>query len=277
MCKKSNDNRIFGIKKRTYKIIFKIVNNDYRRCLHSRGRRYKFGPQKIIEIFLKHLRFNDTFERIAYEYGISKSSAYRIFNRVLELLKKIEEFGLLNINKLESGTYIVDATIIKVRRSSNQDLQKRQYSGKHKEHCVKVQIIIKENLKVPMSVSFTKFGSIHDFILFKRTIKKLPKDVCFIADSGYQGLEKLVSGSFTPIKSSKYHQLTAEERLSNKKLSSKRILIENTNSYLKRFKILSDVYRGKSEQLETIVKLIAGIAHYELSNFLFVILFAEQL
>ena len=66
MCKKSIDNRIFGLCGETYKIIFNVVNRDYRRCLHSRGRRYKFGPSKMLEIFLKHI-------------NILKSSDCRIF------------------------------------------------------------------------------------------------------------------------------------------------------------------------------------------------------
>ena len=242
MCKKSINNRIFGLCEETYKIIFNVVNRDYRRCLHSRGRRYKFG-----------LRFNDTFERLSYIYNISKSTVYRIFN-------------LKIINKLESDIYIVDTTIVKVQRSKDSNLQRRQYSGKHKQHCTKIQIITKFNFKVPEAVSFTRFGSIHDFKLFKQTITNLPDGITFIADSGYQGLEKLIPGSITPIKQSKFHQLDDEEKLINKQLSSKRILIENTNSYIKRFKILSETYRGNLKQLELIVKLIAGIARYELLN-----------
>ena len=266
MCKKFIDNRILGLCKETYKLIFNVVNRDYRRCLHSRGRKYKFGPRKMLEIFLKRLRFNDTFERISNEYNISKSSAYRIYNRILLLTLTIKEFRLSAINKLESGVYIVDTTIIRINRSGNDILQQRQYSGKHKQHCCKIQIIIRKDSKAPEAVSFTSFGSIHDYNLFKNTIHNLPDDIIFIADSGYQGLEKLIPGSKTPIKQSKYHQLSEKEKLSNKKLSQSRILIENTNSYIKRFKILSTTYRGNLKQLEKIVKLIAGIARYELLN-----------
>ena len=79
MCKKIVNNRIYSLCIKSYKLIYNVVNRNYRKCLHSRGRRYKFGPHKMLEIFLKKIRYNDPFERIANEYNISKSSINKIF------------------------------------------------------------------------------------------------------------------------------------------------------------------------------------------------------
>ena len=54
MCKKIVNNRIYSLCIKSYKLIYNVVNRNYRKCLHSRGRRYKFGPHKMLEIFLKY-------------------------------------------------------------------------------------------------------------------------------------------------------------------------------------------------------------------------------
>jgi hypothetical protein len=52
------------------------------------------------------------------------------------------------------------------------------------------------------------------------------------ADSGYQGIEEYHSNSFIPIKSSKNHQLTEEEKAYNKELARRRVVIEHINAKL---------------------------------------------
>ena len=66
----------------------------------------------------------------------------------------------------------------------------------------------------------------HDMKLFRKSRRDLSKAREILADSGYQGLMKLYSQAKTPIKSSKLHPLTDEDKAYNRALSSRRIKVE---------------------------------------------------
>ena len=59
-------------------------------------------------------------------------------------------------------------------------------------------------------------------------------------DSGYQGVQNLLTNSSIPFKKSKYHELTEEEKNYNTNLSKKRIKVEHTNRELKIFRIMKE-------------------------------------
>jgi len=107
-------------------------------------------------------------------------------------------------------------------------------------------------------------GSTHDFALFKEAFRGASDKIQFLADSGFQGILKFHMNSLTPIKSSKNHKLTKDEKCFNHELSKKRIYIENIFSWIKVFKILSYRYRNKRLRHGLRIALICGIYNVEL-------------
>ena len=107
-------------------------------------------------------------------------------------------------------------------------------------------------------------GSDHDFQLFKRSRCGISQQTCALADAGYQGLAGLHSNSQTPAKKSKLHPLSREQKISNRALSRKRILIENIIRRLKIFRILSERYRNRRKRFGLRFNLIAAICNLEL-------------
>lgn len=85
------------------------------------------------------------------------------------------------------------------------------------------------------------------------------------ADSGYQGIKELHSNSELPVKSSKKHPLTKEQKKENRHLSRSRVFIENVNRKLKVFKILSERYRNRRKKFGLRLNLIAGICNFYLN------------
>ena len=85
-----------------------------------------------------------------------------------------------------------------------------------------------------------------------------------LADSGYQGLNKLHEKSRTPKKRSKKVQLTKEERRANRELSRRRIVVENVIRSLKIFRILLERYRNRRKRFALRFNLIAGLYNFEL-------------
>lgn len=109
-------------------------------------------------------------------------------------------------------------------------------------------------------------GSEHDFQLFKQDRYAVAQQTCILADAGYQGLSNLHSNSQTPVKKSKLHPLSQEQKNSNRTLSKKRILIENIIRKLKIFRILSERYRNRRKRFGLRFNLIAAIYNLELST-----------
>lgn len=105
----------------------------------------------------------------------------------------------------------------------------------------------------------------HDFALYKQSQLELHKSLELLADSGYQGITKLHEKSRTPKKRSKKHQLTKDEKRSNRELSRRRIVVENVIRSLKIFRILLERYRNRRKRFSLRFNLIAGLYNFELS------------
>jgi len=107
-------------------------------------------------------------------------------------------------------------------------------------------------------------GSVHDFKLYEDSIgDAVIGSIKIQGDSGYLGILKLHINSETPKKKSKCHELTADEKAENRRISSERILIENINAKVKVFKITANKYRNRRKRYGLRMSLICGIINFE--------------
>lgn len=86
-------------------------------------------------------------------------------------------------------------------------------------------VINKKNKEV--ICTFYGRGTKHDFALFKESNLTFNQALELLADSGYQGLQKLHENSNIPTKRPRNGKLTKEEKAANQKLSSRRVVVEN--------------------------------------------------
>jgi hypothetical protein len=110
----------------------------------------------------------------------------------------------------------------------------------------------------------TNKGCRHDFRIYKESKVRLPSSVLIQADSGYQGLQKIHSNSQLPLKSTKRHPLTGQQKKSNKSLSASRVLVENVIRKLKIFRIVAERYRNRRKRFGLRLSLIAALYNYQL-------------
>ena len=108
-------------------------------------------------------------------------------------------------------------------------------------------------------------GKKHDFQLFKDSHINVRTETLLEADTGYQGLVQLHANSLLPKKCSKNHPLTKQQRKENHKISSRRIFVEHTIRFVKRFRILSERYRNRRKRFALRFSLIAGICNFDRS------------
>ena len=87
-----------------------------------------------------------------------------------------------------------------------------------------------------------------------------------LADSGYQGLDKLHARSKTPRRKPRKGQLTGEQKQGNRELARRRVVVEHVIRSLKIFRILAERYRNRRQRFSLRFKLIAGLYNYGLSR-----------
>lgn len=127
---------------------------------------------------------------------------------------------------------------------------------------MKIQIIAdKKTLNIICIFGGT--GRTHDFQLYKTSKTHMSEEIESVEDKGFQGLQKLHANSTIPIKASKNHKLTKEEKKFNREISKRRIDIEHINCYIKRFRIFSYRYRNKRKRFGLRASLICGIYNFQ--------------
>ena len=162
-----------------------------------------------------------------------------------------------------SEARIIDITGTKIDRPKKH--QEDYYSGKKKMHSLKTQIEIGLTTKIIYSLAFAK-GHVHDFTLFKKAKQDYNVDTTELVDKGYLGIDKIHPNSILPVKASKYHALSEEEKWYSSEVSKLRTAIELVNAYIKKFKIFSTRFRNRRKNFKLYMSLICGIYNFKIAS-----------
>lgn len=257
---------IFGVEKTNFFNMVEIIEKEYNIVHRKGGRNDGLTPQERVEITLKYCRQYVSQRYLASEYNIAKSSISPTIKSTMKTLIDNNCYSLPNrVQNIydKSEDRIFDATESKIDRPIKK--QRKWYSGKKKMHTAKTQVEIGADTLLIYSVSYAK-GSMHDFNLFKQSKSDYNKDTFLFLDMGYMGADKVHKNSIIPIRSSKNHKLTKEEKWYNGEVSKKRIAIEHVNAFLKKFKIVGTRFRNKRKNFKLFMTFICGIYNYETAN-----------
>ena len=216
-------------------------------------------PDQALIIFLKYYRHYFTIDYLTTQYDYSESSICRIISTIEQILINCEKLTVKGKNKLKNlrnTKLVIDVTESEIERPKKN--QKDYYSGKKKKHTFKTQVLANIDTGEIYSIDVSK-GKTHDFQMYKDSEIVLDNSNTIIADSGYQGIQNIHSNSIIPEKKLK----GKEQKNNNKLISSKRIIVEHINRYLKIFRIVSNKYRNKHTKFSLRMNLIAGIYNIE--------------
>lgn len=238
--------RATGVKREVFEFQVAILEDAYKEEHKKGGRPRKLSMEDTLLLMYAYLRDYTTYLKLGLYFHLDESNSYRDSKWAESVLSEYmtEDFDISKLDK--DKEYLIDVTECAVERPKVQEIQREYYSGKKKKHTMKIQLIIEENTKKIVYVAFDK-GHVHDFTLFKESAENIDEDTKMLADSGYQGIDKILSNSLTPKKKSKLHPLTDEDKDMNRLISSIRISIEHVNCQLKIFRILSERYRNRKE------------------------------
>jgi hypothetical protein len=141
------------------------------------------------------------------------------------------------------------------------------YSGKKKRHTVKNQITVNKNGYI-LHKAAHKNGRKHDYGIYKKNHPITPKQVVNVVDLGYLGVEKDYPEQLSalPYKKKKNQDLSQEKKEYNKIHSKKRIVIEHTICRLKKYRIMSEIFRNRLRKYNKVSDIVAGLVNYRIMN-----------
>ncbi len=106
-----------------------------------------------------------------------------------------------------------------------------------------------------------KKGHRHDYNIYKKNHPVTPKDAVNVFDLGYLGVEKDFpeQTSYLPNKNKRnQNELSQEEKDYNQNHSRKRIVMEHTICRMKKYRIVSDIFRNRLRNYNKISDIVSG-------------------
>ena len=243
------------------------------------GRKYTLKLRDRLIMVMCWLRLYLNTEAMGFFFGVDKATVSRNCRRLLKVLRILgeETLGWPEPPKRGEGKSIeealeeypdllaiVDTTEQRVQRPGDEDDQRRHYSGKKKAYTRKTAIVVNERGRI-RDVSDSTPGSKHDLkhVVESRVIDSIPEDVTTIGDAGFDGLQNYYPERSigTPHKARRNHPLTPDQKLANHEFSSERIVVENTLSHMKHFKVLAHRFRHAVAIYDDAFRAVVGIVN----------------
>lgn len=253
-----------GVKREVFFDMLSILQDKYDKA-HKNGSNKGIGPACRLVIALCYWREYRCMRQMALDFDLSLSTICNSITWVENTLGENVKFQFediqIEIEKYEEKYEAIDFIIGDVEEQQIEIPSKNQeeyYSGKKKRHTLKNQIIAVGGKKRIINI-FNAKATVHDFQMLKNSnvIETLEnKKIKGLFDSGYQGIQKLLTNAKIPFKKSKYHELTEEEKEFNKQLSRERVEIEHINREIKKFRIMKDIYRSHRDRYQLRLTII---------------------
>ena len=243
------------------------------------GRKYTLQLRDRVVMVTCWLRLYLNTEAMGFFFGVHKSTVSRNCRRLLKVLRSLgeETLGWSEPPRRGQGKSveealreypdllaILDTTEQRVQRPGDDDDQKRHYSGKKKAHTRKTAIVVNERGRI-RNVSPSTPGSTHDLrhVVESQVVHEVPQEVTVIGDAAFEGLQNYYPERSvgTPHQARRNHPLTADQKLANREFSSQRIIVENTLSHMKHFKVLAERFRHTVEWYDDAFRAVVGIVN----------------
>jgi hypothetical protein len=240
-----------------------------RRFVKGDGRPPVMLPIHKLLMTLLYLRHNTSATLVGQMFGFSADSVEKnALPEVLAVLKElfpaacweaVKRHRFEKWNPDEVDKIIVDSFETPLRRPSDNNRQKRVYSGKKKRHTLKTQIVTDQKGRI-MDVNSGHRGPKADVKIWNETelpdeLKEKPR----IGDKAYLGAEKLTK---IPKKKPTGGELSEAEKAANKLISQERIYVEHAIRKVKGFRVVRDEYRLAQGIFPTVVSAIVGLIQF---------------
>lgn len=245
------------------------------------GRHFKLDVKNRFLMLLVYYRLYITYTLASFLFDLGQSNICRDIQKIEGLIRQCVPIPqktyqitkrlktLEAVEKYFPGFLaFTDCTEQQIPRPVDKQRRKMYYSGKKKRHTVKNQITVNNHGCILHKVGYKK-GRKHDYNIYKRNHPNIPKQVITVVDLGYLGVEKDFPEQLSALpykKKRNQKELSQEEKEYNTIHSKKRIIVEHTISRLKKYKIMSDIFRNKLRKYNKVSDIVSGLVNYRIMN-----------
>lgn len=180
--------------------------------------------------------------------------------------ERLEIARRYNKERFAKTTFIIDGTLIIIRKPVDKKVQGKNWSHKG-QPSRNAQVGVFANGEIG-DVQETDEGNTNDITSTKygRIWEKLDKEEHMAGDKGYEGLANYHANSHVPFRGK---NKTPEQRAWNMELKELRIIVENSIAQIKKFSILKGVFMYKMgsdighkfAKLDTCLQICAAFAN----------------
>jgi hypothetical protein len=262
--------------------IKRLSNRKFRKRKFGAGRHFKLNVKDRFLMLLVYYRLYITYTLAGFLFDLDQSNICRDIQKIDSLVRQSLPIPqkLYNITKRlktpeEVEQYFpgfmafTDCTEQQIPRPIDEDRRKTYYSGKKKRHTIKNQLMVNNRGYVLHKANHKK-GCRHDYDVYKKNHPVTPPKVVNVFDLGYLGIETDFPEQLSalPYKKKRSHELSQDEKEYNKFHSKKRIVIEHTICRLKKYRIMSDIFRNKLGKHDRVSDIVSGLVNYMIMNHL---------
>lgn len=229
------------------------------------------GTDQKLFFLLLYMKNNplQTFQGATFGVSQAKvSKIYRILLAVLDdaltrlQLAPCRDSAALKeaLSKLPDRVFWLDGTETPIQRNMDQDTQQEDFSGKQHGHRLKNLTLSTADQHIRF-LSSTESGSMHNKALADLDPLQLPPLSVLKQDLGFVG--HAPAGVFIemPFKKPKTKALTFSQKLYNQIFNATRVLVEHSNSGLKRVRMVKDVCRLHHAVVRDRIRVVAYGLH----------------
>ena len=269
-----------GLNSKAFQSLLLTFTQVYEQTLRDKPRQRSVGggllarlrtfEQKLFYI-LFYFKCYPTFDLAGILFDIDRSQAHHWAHRLQPILEAAlgEKKALpeRQINSVQAfierfpgvERVVMDGTERPIKRPTDSEKQKLNYSGKKKRHARKHLAAVNQNKQV-LVLSQDRVGKLHDkkFHDEEKLIGNIPAEIPIEVDTGFQGIQHQYENIRIPHKKPKGGELSEQQKSDNRKLSQSRVICENAFAGVKRYGVVSQIYRNHKHDFDDKLMLTAS-------------------
>ena len=236
------------------------------------GRHQKLSVEEQILLTLIYLHQMPTFQMLGLQFEVSESTANDIFHNWIKIFRELLPASLVEqVKKNESDWEWVEKILLEFElivdsyeqpreRPTDNEEQKKYYSGKKKTHTFKNQVIVMPNGKEIVDVVVGYTGATSDLKLWRERSEELGNNQKYRGDKAYVG-ETAIN---TPHKKPRNQEISLEHREENRLKAKQRIVVEHLIRLIKIYRVASERFRLKRENYEAVILTVCGLIRWRI-------------
>ena len=269
-----------GLNSKAFQSLLLTFTQVYEQTLRDKPRQRSVGGGLLARLrtfehklfyILFYFKCYPTFDLAGILFDIDRSQAHHWAHRLQPILEAAlgEKKALpeRQINSVQAfierfpgvERVVMDATERPIKRPTDSEKQKLNYSGKKKRHARKHLAAVNQNKQV-LVLSQDRVGKLHDkkFLDEEKLIGNIPAEIPIEVDTGFQGIQHQYENIRIPHKKPKGGELSEQQKSDNRKLSQSRVICENAFAGVKRYGVVSQIYRNHKHDFDDKLMLTAS-------------------